>query len=221
MFPKLRVPGAKFDKQKNVSFTESIAKHKSVVPSPDKYVTVNDWKQAVPGNKGRFLKSQRLLIAQEIINDKHKTPGPGSFTNEPKRKVGGCYTGKEHKVCNFIETANWHSMQSQSPKYDAKVKLTKPKIMETTIYKAKKPRFDKIEKKNEPAPGDYNVESAITKNRWYTTHANCFEKSKRATFTDGVAGMTKFVPGVGNYKYTEAAYSKLSAKVGSSSPRRH
>ena len=112
-------------------------------------------------------------------------------------------------------------MQSQSPKYDPKVKWTKPKILETTIYKPKKPRFEKIEKRQEPAPGDYNVETAIMKNSWYTTHANRFENSKRATFTDGIAGVKKFVPGVGNYKYTEAAYDKLSSKVGSSSPRRH
>ena len=57
MFPKLRVPGGKFDKQKNVSFTETVAKNKSLVPAPDKYVSVNDWKRAVPGNKGRFLRS--------------------------------------------------------------------------------------------------------------------------------------------------------------------
>lgn len=175
MFPKLRVPGAKWDKQKNISFTEAVTRNKSIVPSPDKYVAVPDWKNALPGNKGRFLKSSRIMIAQEIINDKHKTPGPGSFTGEPKRKVEGNYNGKEQKVCNFIETANWHSMQSQSPKYDPTVKLTKPKILETTIYKPKKPRFEKIEKKNAPSPGDYNIEAAITKNRWYTTHANKFE----------------------------------------------
>ena len=169
--PRVKVHGAKWGKQKNTSFTESVIKQKGMLPSPDKYTTQANWTNAIPGRKGKFLKSPRTLIAQQIMKNKHKTPGPGAYETLPrKRKISGCAMAKEPKICAFIETATFHAMEGQSPKYDLKTRLTKPKILETTIYKPRRERFPKLEKREgEPSPGDYNVETAFARTQWHHT----------------------------------------------------
>ena len=68
-------------KAKLPNFAEIEAKRKSFVPGPPNYNTTLDWsKDNIKGNRGRFLKSPRMTIAQEIIKNKDKgTPSPGQY----------------------------------------------------------------------------------------------------------------------------------------------
>ncbi len=81
--------------------------------------------------------------------------------------------------------------------------------MSTKIYPPKKPRFEKLEKKEGPAPGSYNIEESITKTQWINKKA-VVDKSQITSFVDVQAKLRKHNPGVGTYKEAENAYSKLS-----------
>ena len=100
------------------------------------------------------------------------------------------------------------------------MRLTKPRIFETKIYKSNRERFPKLVKRmGVPSPGDYNVENSFNRtqcnNRSYQ-----FEKGARKTFTDDAAKSKQFIQCFGNYKLAEKAFDKLSVRLTTHSPRR-
>lgn len=64
----------------------------------------------------------------------------------------------------FIEEASYHGQQSPHAIYEpVKFDSYKDRVRFTKIQAAKKPRFEKIEKIDGPAPGSYKIEEAFMK----------------------------------------------------------
>lgn len=68
--------------------------------------------------------------------------------------------------------------------------------------------MDRIEKRDGPSPGSYEVQDALNKTQWITRKP-VMDKSPQASFIDKYIKKHKFVPGVGSYKETENAFLKL------------
>lgn len=83
----------RMDRQKVKNFAELEAKNKAYVPGPQ-YNTTTDWTKTMPNQTGRFLKSQRITIAGEILKYKDKTtPSPGQYEATPWKKINDKITG--------------------------------------------------------------------------------------------------------------------------------
>lgn len=85
---------------------------------------------------------------------------------------------------------------------------------------AKKPRFEKIEKKDGPAPGTYKIEEAFMKTQWVSKKP-AVDKSKNSSFIDNYKKAHQHSPGVGSYAKFEDAFNKISKSPRSMAIRRH
>jgi hypothetical protein len=82
---------------------------------------------------------------------------------------------------------------------------------------------NKIKKSNDPDVGTYDAPESFRNTQLNGIEKNSFKlnKGKGKTFTDMVVENAKFVPGVGHYKETEKAYTRLSSSPISIRVRRH
>ena len=117
--------------------------------------------------------------------------------------------GKESKRCAFFDEAEVDGLKSPSHIYETNVKIVKPKIFGTTIYKGSTGRMDVSPKKTTPAPGFYETDASFFKTQLKFKNIK-FAKTKKSGFFDAVELASKRVPGVGSYKQSELAYDKLS-----------
>jgi hypothetical protein len=83
----------RIDRQKIKNFTEVEAKNKAYIPGPQ-YNTTTDWNKVLPNQTGKFLKSQRITLAGEILKYKDKTtPSPGQYESAPWKKINDKIAG--------------------------------------------------------------------------------------------------------------------------------
>ena len=80
-----KIPLCVSDKSKQKSFIDIVQKKGGWVPGPV-YNRDIDWNNVLPKNAGKFKKSPRYVIADEIINShKHKeksVPGPNHYKED-------------------------------------------------------------------------------------------------------------------------------------------
>lgn len=80
-FHNIFVKTNKIVKMKNMTYLDHHLKRKDFVPSPVKYNYIYDWRKSP---KGAWLKGQRKTFNDDIMEAKHKTPGPGAYKGEIK-----------------------------------------------------------------------------------------------------------------------------------------
>ena len=78
-----KIQGGQVDKTKASSFLETHMKSKAWIPGPVNYIKEVDWNKVLPADNGKFKKSKRIMLAEEIIkNGQHKeksSPGPAFY----------------------------------------------------------------------------------------------------------------------------------------------
>ena len=86
---KLLIPvkSMPFGKLKHAGFVDTFAKSKAHVPSPALYSTQTNWATTIKGNKGRFLKKERVTVAGEILKNKQASPSPADYQSEHFHKM--------------------------------------------------------------------------------------------------------------------------------------
>lgn len=80
--------------------------------------------------------------------------------------------------------------------------------------------MEKLEKKDGPAPGSYQIEEAISKTQW-VEKKTALAKGKLTGFIESYNLLHKHCPGVGTYKDIDKGLDKLSRSPKSLMVKRH
>ena len=126
------------------------------MPSPTKYASISDWKDA--GNKQKFLLGKRVTMADEMFRRFRKTPGPATYKT-PKEKVKNIYKQKALKN-SFIDDVRSKSKEVPAPKYSINFKHVFPRTPFLAKMRKGKSRMDPLSKSNAPGPGAYKTEDS-------------------------------------------------------------
>jgi|APCry1669190288_1035285.scaffolds.fasta_scaffold30419_2 hypothetical protein len=117
-------------------------KHIKNFPAPNQYETGGNF---LPKQKMSIYKLNRVTTFAEEAKRNEKSPEPGRYHQELKKKPPGCFKLKEERV-GIIEQAIADGMASPSHYEAAKLEKYKmPRTIEWTIKKTAKKRFEKIE----------------------------------------------------------------------------
>lgn len=73
-------------KENNNSYIEQIIKKAKLIPDPQKYGKVEDWRKNA--STGKFTKNKKMTYVDEIFKG-GKKPGPGSYNNVVKFRILG------------------------------------------------------------------------------------------------------------------------------------
>jgi|TARA_B110000305_G_C19331910_1_gene584417 hypothetical protein len=123
-----KIPLCVSDKSKQKSFIDHVQKKGGWVPGPV-YNREIDWNTTLPKNAGKFKKSPRYVIADEIINShKHKeksVPGPNHYKEDlawrKKSKIEratGNYNYKDKRASFIDEQVNQRHINPSPDKYE-------------------------------------------------------------------------------------------------------
>jgi len=134
------------------------------VPAANHYSKILDWSKdlefAASPDKGKFKKSKRTTLVEEILGQKDKSPGPGTYDYKKTDKIIGLVKSNQERGA-FIDDAKYYATTSPGFIYKTDVSFIRPRSLVAKYYPAKEVK--KPKKADGPSVGSYDIDKAIEK----------------------------------------------------------
>ena len=145
------------DSQKRETYLDKHIREKKKIPCSAKYSKIRNWAK---NRVGKFSKTKRVTIMQEIITKFKKTPGPATYKTQARRKPVNKSQSRVTKTGLMGEIEYLAKSTPGIGKYDLNKSYTCIE-KHSVEYKFGKVKEVARPKSRGPGPSDYQVEKSI------------------------------------------------------------
>eukprot|EP00347_Sterkiella_histriomuscorum_P014775 403359575 len=185
-----------------------------LLPAPDSYENLPEVKST---RRFKIYMKAKKTLAQEILEKRDKTPGPGQYKTEQKVKIKGHYSNKLQRNA-YIEEIEYLAKQCPGPNfYNLNYNSQDRRSISPNLKRDTTEKDTKLIRNNSPSPHTYKPE--VVKDKFQiklNKGSQQWAKAKDVKFIDQLIKQKNQIPGVGQY---ENLASSLDYQSKAQSPR--